>query len=74
MTAVARHYGSEVSLYSIWNEPNEPAYLTPQWSSSGKPVSGRIYRGLYQAGYAGAAEGRPDASARAVRRDGAGRL
>jgi len=53
MTAVARHYGSEVSLYSIWNEPNEPAYLTPQWSSSGKPVSGRIYRGLYQAGYAG---------------------
>jgi hypothetical protein len=53
MTAVARHYGSEVSLYSIWNEPNEPAYLTPQWSSSGKPVSGFIYRGLYQAGYKG---------------------
>jgi hypothetical protein len=53
MTAVARHYGSEVSLYSIWNEPNEAVYLTPQWSSSGKPVSGRIYRGLYQAGYAG---------------------
>ncbi len=53
MTAVARHYGSEVSLYSIWNEPNEAAYLTPQWSSSGKPVSGYIYRGLYQAGYAG---------------------
>jgi hypothetical protein len=53
MTAVARHYGSEVALYSIWNEPNEPAYLMPQWSSSGKPVSGRIYRGLYQAGYAG---------------------
>jgi hypothetical protein len=53
MTAVARHYGSEVALYSIWNEPNEAVYLTPQWSSSGKPVSGRIYRGLYQAGYAG---------------------
>jgi hypothetical protein len=53
MTAVARHYGSEVSLYSIWNEPNEPAYLTPQWSSNGKPVSGFIYRGLYQAGYKG---------------------
>ncbi len=53
MTAVARHYGSEVSLYSIWNEPNEAAYLMPQWSSSGKPVSGYIYRGLYQAGYAG---------------------
>ncbi len=53
MTAVARHYGSEVSLYSIWNEPNEPAYLTPQWNANGTPVSGRIYRGLYQAGYAG---------------------
>jgi hypothetical protein len=53
MTAVARHYGAEVSLYSIWNEPNEPAYLMPQWSSSGRPVSGRIYRGLYQAGYEG---------------------
>jgi Cellulase (glycosyl hydrolase family 5) len=53
MTAVARHYGSEVSLYSIWNEPNEPVFLTPQWSSSGKPVSGRIYRGLYEAAYAG---------------------
>ena len=53
MTAVGRHYGSQVSLYSIWNEPNEPAYLMPQWTSSGKPASGRIYRGLYQAGYAG---------------------
>jgi hypothetical protein len=53
MTAVAREFGSEVSLYSIWNEPNEAAYLMPQWSSGGKPASGRIYRGLYQAGYAG---------------------
>ncbi len=53
MTAVAGEFGSEVSIYSIWNEPNEPAYLMPQWSSSGKPLSGRIYRGLYQAGYEG---------------------
>jgi hypothetical protein len=53
MTAVARKFASEVSLYSIWNEPNEAAYLTPQWTSNGKPASGRIYRGLYQAGYAG---------------------
>ena len=53
MTAVARHYGSEVSLYSIWNEPNHPAYLLPQWNSNGTPASPRIYRGLYQAGYAG---------------------
>jgi len=53
MTAVARHYGSEVSIYSIWNEPNEPVFLMPQWNSNGTPASPRIYRGLYQAGYAG---------------------
>jgi len=53
VTAVARHYGSEVSLYSIWNEANHPAFLQPQWASNGKPVSPRIYRGLYQAAYAG---------------------
>jgi hypothetical protein len=53
MTAVGRHYGSLVSVYSIWNEPNHPAFLQPQWASNGKPASPRIYRGLYQAGYAG---------------------
>jgi hypothetical protein len=53
MTAVARHYGSEVSLYSIWNEPNHPAFLRPQFNSHGQPASPRVYRGLYQAGYAG---------------------
>jgi hypothetical protein len=53
MTAVGLHYGSEVSLFSIWNEPNHPAFLMPQWNSNGTPASPRIYRGLYQAGYAG---------------------
>jgi hypothetical protein len=53
MTAVARQFGSEVSVYSIWNEPNESVFLMPQWTSKGAPASGRIYRGLYQAGYAG---------------------
>jgi hypothetical protein len=52
-TAVARHYGSQVSVYSIWNEPNHPAFLQPQWNSNGTAASPRIYRGLYQAGYAG---------------------
>jgi hypothetical protein len=52
-TAVAREFGSEVSTYSIWNEPNESVFLLPQWNSNGTPASGRIYRGLYQAGYAG---------------------
>ena len=53
MTAVGRHYGSQVSLFSIWNEPNHPAFLLPQWNTNGTPASPRIYRGLYQAGYAG---------------------
>ncbi len=53
MTAVGRHYGSEVSLFSIWNEPNHPAFLQPQFNSKGKPESPKIYRGLYQAGYEG---------------------
>jgi Cellulase (glycosyl hydrolase family 5) len=52
MTAVARHYGPNV-LYSIWNEPNHPAFLRPQFNAKGQPTSPRIYRGLYQAAYAG---------------------
>ena len=53
MTAVGRHYRSEVALYSIWNEANHPAFLRPQFNVRGRPESPRIYRGLYQAGYAG---------------------
>jgi Cellulase (glycosyl hydrolase family 5) len=63
MTAVARHYGptgpfgSTVSLFSIWNEPNHPAFLQPQWNTNGTAASPRIYRALYQAGYAGLVAG-----------------
>ncbi len=53
MTAVGRHYGSEVSIFSIWNEPNHPAFLLPQFNNRGQPASPRIYRSLYQAGYEG---------------------
>jgi hypothetical protein len=53
MTAVGRHYGSEVALFAIWNEPNDAAFLLPQFNASGSPASPRIYRGLFQAGYAG---------------------
>ncbi len=53
MTAVAREFSSEVSIYSIWNEPNHPAFLMPQFNANGTPASGRIYRGLYQYGYKG---------------------
>jgi len=53
MTAVGRHYGNVVSEFSIWNEPDHPAFLMPQWNRNGTPASPRIYRGLYQAAYAG---------------------
>ena len=53
MTAVGKHYGSEVSLFAIWNEPNDVAFLQPQFNANGSPASPRIYRGLFQAGYAG---------------------
>jgi hypothetical protein len=53
MTAVGRHYGSLISLYAIWNEPNHPAFLRPQFNANGTPASPRIYRGLFQAGYEG---------------------
>ncbi|HEX3872601.1 MAG TPA: cellulase family glycosylhydrolase [Solirubrobacteraceae bacterium] len=52
MTAVGRHYGKQVKLISIWNEPNQPQFLLPQFQD-GQPASPRIYRGLYQAAIAG---------------------
>lgn len=53
MIAVGRQFGSQVSLFAIWNEPNHPAFLQPQFAANGQPASPRIYRGLFQAGYAG---------------------
>lgn len=53
MIAVARQYRSEVSLFAIWNEPNHPEFLRPQFTAKGWPASPRIYRGLFQAGYEG---------------------
>ncbi len=53
MTAVGHHYSSEVALFAIWNEPNDIAFLQPQFNANGSPASPRIYRGLFQAGYAG---------------------
>jgi hypothetical protein len=43
--AAAEHFKGRVDRYSIWNEPNYPAWLEPQSQS---PV---MYRALYQAGY-----------------------
>ncbi|MDX6680293.1 MAG: hypothetical protein QOG94_332 [Solirubrobacteraceae bacterium] len=41
-----------VSLWSLWNEPNQPGWLSPQWEN-GVPASPALYRELYAAGYQG---------------------
>jgi Cellulase (glycosyl hydrolase family 5) len=51
-TAIGRRYGTDVSTWSVWNEPNQPQFLKPQYSG-GKPESPKLYRKLYQAAYAG---------------------
>jgi hypothetical protein len=48
VTAVARRYGDRVNLWSIWNEPNHPEFLKPQYRK-GRPASPKIYRRLYRA-------------------------
>jgi hypothetical protein len=54
MTAVGRHYGAQVKTWSIWNEPNHPQFLGPQYVH-GRPASPRIYRSLFLAGRKGLA-------------------
>jgi hypothetical protein len=51
-TAVGKRYGDRVSLWSIWNEPNHPDFLRPQYRH-GRPASPAIYRRLFQAGARG---------------------
>ena len=53
--AVAAHYGSKVDMWSIWNEPNQPQFLMPQYSAHHTPLSPRIYRNLYFAAQRGLA-------------------
>jgi hypothetical protein len=54
MTAVGRRYRRQVSLWSIWNEPNHPQFLKPQYVHH-RPYSGRWYRKLYVAARKGLA-------------------
>lgn len=49
ITAVGRRYRHEVSRWTIWNEPNHPDFLAPQYSHHKHPVSPGIYRRLAQA-------------------------
>ena len=41
-----------VSLWSIWNEPNQPGWLSPQWEN-GVPAAPAMFRDLYFAGRQG---------------------
>jgi hypothetical protein len=58
VTAAARHFGTKVARWAIWNEPNQPQFLLPQYSA-GKhtPLSPRIYRNLFLAGQRGLSAG-----------------
>jgi hypothetical protein len=53
VTAVGRRYGAQVDTWSIWNEPNQPQFLRPQYARGGRPASPGIYRGLFQAAVRG---------------------
>src|SRR3954464_14276586 len=57
-TAIGKRYGASVDTWSIWNEPNQPQFLLPQYVR-GKPESPKIYRGLYRAAYAGLRKSNP---------------
>lgn len=50
--AVGAHYRGRIGIFSIWNEPNHPDFLRPQFFR-GKPASGIWYRKLFFAGYRG---------------------
>jgi hypothetical protein len=48
VTALGRRYPT-VDRWSIWNEPNQGGWLTPQWKKSGRkhiPAAPSIYRNL----------------------------
>lgn len=66
--AVARRYAGDyvdpdgrgrlpkVTLWTTWNEPNHPSFLSPQWAKDGKggfrPMSPHVYRAMHNAAYA----------------------
>jgi hypothetical protein len=53
VTAVGRKFGEQVDTWAIWNEPNQPQFLRPQFANGGKAASPAIYRSLYLAGVRG---------------------
>ena len=47
--AVVARYGDRVNVWSIWNEPNHPDFLGPQYKHK-RPHTPKLYRKLYAAG------------------------
>jgi hypothetical protein len=54
--AVGLNYGTKVDTWSVWNEPNQPQFLLPQYSPHKTPLSPRIYRNLFIAAQRGLAD------------------
>jgi hypothetical protein len=63
--AVARRYGGRVGLFTTWNEPNHPSFLSPQWRRTKRgrvrPASPHVYRALHEAAYTAIKRVRPQA-------------
>jgi hypothetical protein len=51
MTAVGKHYGPLVDTFSVWNEPNHPDFLLPQFDKHHHAISGKLYRQLFLAAW-----------------------
>ena len=51
-TAAGRRFGAQVDTWSVWNEPNQPQFLMPQFRG-GAPYSPGLYRRLYRAAVKG---------------------
>jgi hypothetical protein len=52
VTAVGNRYRGQVAMWSVWNEPNHPAFLAPQFAGrTGHryPYSPTLYRSLFLA-------------------------
>jgi hypothetical protein len=52
VTAAGRRFGAAVDAWGMWNEPNHPRFLRPQYVH-GTPVAPALYRALHLAGVRG---------------------
>jgi hypothetical protein len=51
-TAAGRRFGAAVDAWGLWNEPNHPRFLKPQYVG-GRPAAPALYRALHLAGVRG---------------------